>query len=67
MTLGQYDLKSQRRRLEGAVIETSRMAWCGDEAVYAGAGVHAFAPPLTYATIAPPRTYGVRLRYEFGG
>lgn len=38
----------------------------GDEAVYTGAGVHAFAPPLTYATIAPPRTYGVRLRYNFG-
>lgn len=38
----------------------------GEEAVYTGAGVHAFAPPLTYATIAPPRTYGVRLRYEFG-
>jgi iron complex outermembrane receptor protein len=38
----------------------------GEEAVYTGAGVHAFAPPLTYATIAPPRTYGVRLRYNFG-
>ena len=38
----------------------------GNEAVYTGAGVHAFAPPLTYATIAPPRTYGVRLRYTFG-
>lgn len=39
----------------------------GKEAVHTGAGVHAFAPPLTYATIAPPRTYGVRLRYNFGG
>lgn len=38
----------------------------GKEAVYTGAGVHAFAPPLTYATIAPPRTFGVRLRYNFG-
>ena len=38
----------------------------GNEAVYTGAGVHGFAPPLTYATIAPPRTYGVRLRYMFG-
>jgi len=38
----------------------------GNEAYYTGAGVHAFAPPLTYATIAPPRTYGVRLRYNFG-
>jgi iron complex outermembrane receptor protein len=38
----------------------------GNEAVYTGAGVHAFAPPLAYATIAPPRTYGVRLRYKFG-
>jgi iron complex outermembrane receptor protein len=38
----------------------------GNEAVYTGAGVHAFAPPLTYATITPPRTYGVRLRYSFG-
>lgn len=38
----------------------------GNEANYTGAGVHAFAPPLTYATIAPPRTYGVRLRYDFG-
>ena len=36
----------------------------GTEAVYTGAGVHAFAPPLTYATIAPPRTYGALLRYN---
>lgn len=38
----------------------------GNEAVYTGAGVHSFAPPLAYANIAPPRTYGVRLRYAFG-
>jgi len=38
----------------------------GEKAVYTGAGVHGFAPPLTYATIAPPRTFGVRLRYNFG-
>jgi iron complex outermembrane receptor protein len=38
----------------------------GREAAYTGADVHAFAPPLTCATIAPPRTYGVRLRYSFG-
>jgi iron complex outermembrane receptor protein len=37
-----------------------------NEAVYTGGGVQAFAPPLVYATIAPPRTYGVRLRYDFG-
>jgi iron complex outermembrane receptor protein len=38
----------------------------GNEAYRTGAGVHAFAPPLTYATIAPPRTMGVRLRLSFG-
>lgn len=31
-----------------------------------GAGVHAFAPPLTYASIAPLRTMGIRLRLGFG-
>lgn len=35
------------------------------EAVYTGGGVHSFAPPLVYATIAPPRTYGVRLKVMF--
>jgi iron complex outermembrane receptor protein len=38
----------------------------GQEAYRTGAGVHAFAPPLTYASIAPPRTLGLRLRLGFG-
>lgn len=37
-----------------------------EEAVYTGGSVQAFAPPLVYATIAPPRTFGVRLKYNFG-
>lgn len=37
-----------------------------DEAVYTGGAVQAFAPPLVYATIGPPRTYGARLRFNFG-
>lgn len=28
--------------------------------------VHAFVPPLVYATIAPLRRFDVRLRYAFG-
>jgi len=36
-----------------------------DEAVYTGGAVQGFAPPLVYATIAPPRTYGVRVKYDF--
>jgi iron complex outermembrane receptor protein len=36
------------------------------EAVYTGGGVQAFAPPLVYATIAPPRTFGLRVRVNFG-
>jgi iron complex outermembrane receptor protein len=35
-----------------------------NENVYLGGGEQGFAPPLTYSTIAPPRTYGVRLRYN---
>lgn len=38
----------------------------GKQAYHTGAGVHAFAPPLTYASIAPPRTFGLRLRVNFG-
>ena len=37
----------------------------GDEAVYTGGGEQGFAPPLVYATIGPPQTYGVRLQYSF--
>jgi iron complex outermembrane recepter protein len=37
----------------------------GDEPVYTGGSVQGFAPPLVYATIGPPRTYGVRARYNF--
>jgi iron complex outermembrane receptor protein len=37
----------------------------GDEAVYSGGSVQGFAPPLVYATIGPPRTYGVTLNYRF--
>jgi iron complex outermembrane receptor protein len=37
----------------------------GDEAVYTAGSVQGFAPPLVYATIGPPRTYGVRARYNF--
>ncbi len=33
-------------------------------ALYSGAGEQGFVPPLVYATIAPPRTYGVKLRYN---
>jgi iron complex outermembrane receptor protein len=36
-----------------------------DEAVYTGGGEQGFAPPLVYATIGAPRTYGVRLQYSF--
>jgi iron complex outermembrane recepter protein len=36
-----------------------------DEPVYTGGSVQGFAPPLVYATIGPPRTYGVRARYNF--
>ena len=36
-----------------------------DEAVYTGGGEQGFAPPLVYATIGAPRTYGVRLQYAF--
>lgn len=36
-----------------------------DEAVYTGGGEQGFAPPLVYATIGPPRTYGVRVQYAF--
>lgn len=38
----------------------------GEAAYHAGAGVHAFAPPLTYASIAPPRAMGIRRRLGFG-
>lgn len=37
----------------------------GNEPVYTGGSVQGFAPPLVYATIGPPRTYGVRARYTF--
>jgi len=37
----------------------------GDEAVYTSGSVQGFAPPLVYATIGPPRTYGATLRYSF--
>jgi iron complex outermembrane receptor protein len=37
----------------------------GEEAVYTGGSVQGFAPPLVYATIGPPRTFGVRARYNF--
>ncbi len=37
----------------------------GNEAVYTGGGEQAFAPPLVYATIAPPRTWGARARVNF--
>lgn len=37
----------------------------GDEAVYTGGSVQGFAPPLVYATIGPPRTYGATFRYSF--
>jgi iron complex outermembrane receptor protein len=36
-----------------------------DEAVYTGGGEQGFAPPLVYATIGAPRTYGARLQYAF--
>ena len=36
-----------------------------DEAVYTGGGEQGFAPPLVYATIGAPRTYGARLQYSF--
>ncbi|HSG65063.1 MAG TPA: TonB-dependent receptor, partial [Gammaproteobacteria bacterium] len=36
-----------------------------DEAVYAGGGVQGFAPPLVYATVGAPRTYGGRVQYAF--
>lgn len=35
-----------------------------DKAAYTGGAVQGFAPPLVYATIAAPRTYGLRLRYD---
>jgi iron complex outermembrane receptor protein len=35
-----------------------------NENVYVGAQEQPLAPPVTYATIAPPRVYGVRLRYN---
>jgi hypothetical protein len=38
-----------------------------DEPVYTGGSVQGFAPPLVYATVGPPRTYGIRLRYDFEG
>jgi iron complex outermembrane receptor protein len=34
--------------------------------IYTGGGEQAFAPPLVYATIAPPRTFGIRFRYNWG-
>jgi len=37
----------------------------GDEAVYTGGGEQGFAPPLVYATIGAPQTYGLRLQYSF--
>lgn len=36
-----------------------------DEAVYSAGSVQGFAPPLVYATIGPPRTYGARVQYNF--
>jgi iron complex outermembrane receptor protein len=36
-----------------------------NEPVYTGGSVQGFAPPLVYATVGPPRTYGVRARYNF--
>ena len=38
-----------------------------NEPVYTGGSVQGFAPPLVYATVGPPRTYGIRLRYDFEG
>ena len=35
----------------------------GNVAAYTGGGEQGFAPPLVYATIAAPRTYGMRINY----
>lgn len=37
----------------------------GNEAVYTGGIQQSFAPPLFYATISPPRTYGARFNIGF--
>jgi iron complex outermembrane receptor protein len=55
-----YEAPNRRWSIAGFVRNITK------EAVYSGGGVQSFAPPLTYATIAAPRTYGVRLRYNFG-
>lgn len=36
-----------------------------NRAAYSGGGEQAFVPQLVYATIMPPRTYGVRASYNF--
>lgn len=36
-----------------------------DKAAYSGGGEQAFVPQLVYATIMPPRTFGVRADYHF--
>jgi iron complex outermembrane receptor protein len=36
-----------------------------EEEAYTGGSLQAFVPPLAYVTIAPPRTYGVRLGVNF--
>lgn len=55
-----YRARDDRWSIGGFVHNITRRA------VYTGGAVQAFAPPLVYATIAPPRTYGLRLRYDFG-
>lgn len=36
-----------------------------NRAAYSGGGEQAFVPQLVYATIMPPRTYGIRATYHF--
>ncbi len=36
-----------------------------NRAAYSGGGEQAFVPQLVYATIMPPRTYGIRASYHF--
>jgi iron complex outermembrane receptor protein len=36
-----------------------------DRAAYSGGGEQAFVPQLVYATILPPRTFGIRADYNF--
>jgi len=46
----------------------SVMAWIrniGDKAVYTGGSLYPFTPGVYYATIRPPRTYGLRATVNF--